>query len=335
MSKSKNIAVLGASGAVGVEVLRTLERRKFPVAGLKLLASKRSAGRKLDFNGRPVAIEEVAADSFQGIDIAIFSAGATRSREFAPHAVKAGCVVIDNSSAFRMEPDIPLVIPEVNAGDLKNHKGIIANPNCSAAIMAVPLWPLHQAARIKRIVVSTYQAASGAGAKAMQELEQQSRDVLEGRQARKEVLPHQIAFNVFSHNAEVADNGYNGEENKVVEEIRKIFHEPALGICATCVRVPVMRAHSESIVLETERRLDPEQAVEILRRAPGIKLVNDPKQNYFPMPIEASGQFEVLVGRVRRDYSAPEGHGLALFISGDQLLKGAALNAVQIAELLP
>lgn len=330
----KNVAVLGATGAVGVEVLETLERRKFPVGRLKLLASSRSSGKKMRFKGKEIAVEAVSAAAFQDVQIAIFSAGATRSIEFAPHAVKAGAVVIDNSSAFRMDPEVPLVVPEVNPGDLKKHKGIIANPNCTAAIMAVALWPLHRAAGIKRIVVSTYQAASGAGAKAMQELEEQSRDILAGKAARKEVLPHQIAFNVFSHNAEVADNGYNGEENKIVQEMQKMFHEPDLKVCATCIRVPVMRAHSESIVIETERKLLPDEAVKILQQAPGVRLVNDPGKNYFPMPIEASGEFDVLVGRIRRDFSAPEGHGLALFVSGDQLLKGAALNAVQIAELL-
>ena len=334
MGKMKNIAILGATGAVGVEVLRTLERRNFPVGRLKLLASSRSAGKKLRFKGREIAVEAVTPASLQDVEIAIFSAGASRSLEFAPNAVKAGAIVIDNSSAYRMDPEVPLVVPEVNPGDLKKHKGIVANPNCTAAIMAVALWPLHTAAKITRIVVSTYQAASGAGAKAMAELEEQSRDILAGRPAKKEVLPHQIAFNVFSHNAEVADNGYNGEENKVAQEMRKMFHEPELKICATCIRVPVMRAHSESIVIETERKLSPEDAVKALEKAPGVRLVNDPKRNYFPMPIEASGEFDVLVGRIRRDFSSPEGHGLALFVSGDQLLKGAALNAVQIAELL-
>lgn len=334
MEKMKNVAVLGATGAVGVEVLSTLERRNFPVGRLKLLASSRSSGKKMRFKGKEIQVETVTADSFKDVQIAIFSAGATRSLEFAPHAVKAGAVVIDNSSAFRMDPEIPLVVPEVNPGDLKKHKGIVANPNCTAAIMAVALWPLHEAAEIRRIIVSTYQAASGAGAKAMQELEEQSRDVLAGRPAKKEVLPHQIAFNVFSHNAEVADNGYNGEENKVAQEMQKMFHAPELKICATCIRVPVMRAHSESIVIETERKLSPEDAVKLLKAAPGVKLVNESQKNYFPMPIEASGQFDVLVGRVRRDFSSPEGHGLALFVSGDQLLKGAALNAVQIAELV-
>jgi len=332
MKSPAHIAVLGATGAVGVEVLKTLERRNFPVAKLSLLASERSVGKKMKFKGKDIAVELVTPESFKGVDIAIFSAGATRSREFAPHAVKAGAVVVDNSSAFRMDPEIPLVVPEVNADDLKKHKGIIANPNCSAAILVVPLWPLHQKARIKRIVVSTYQAASGAGAKAMEELELQARAVLDGKPVKKEVLPHQIAFNVFSHNTKVASNGYNEEENKVVEETRKMFHEPELAICATCIRVPVFRAHSESIVIETEKKLSAEEARAILSKAPGVKLVDDREKNYFPMPIESSGEFDVFVGRLREDPSGK--NSLAMFVSGDQLLKGAALNAVQIAEWL-
>jgi aspartate-semialdehyde dehydrogenase len=332
MKSPVHLAVLGATGAVGVEVLKTLERRKFPVRELTLLASERSAGKKLKFQGKDYPVQPVQATSFKGVDVAIFSAGATRSREFAPHAVKAGAVVVDNSSAFRMDPNIPLVVPEVNPGDLAKHPGIIANPNCSAAIMVVPLWPLHQAAKIRRIVVSTYQAASGAGARAMTELETQARDILAGKPAKKEVLPHQIAFNVFSHNSKIADNGYNEEENKMVEETRKMFHEPDLAICPTCVRVPVYRAHTESVLIETERKLTPDEARRILSKAPGVKLVDDRAKNYFPMPIEASGELDVFVGRIREDSTVP--NGLALFISGDQLLKGAAWNAVQIAEML-
>lgn len=332
MNPQPHMAILGATGAVGVEVLKTLERRNFPIGRLTLLASERSVDKKMMFQGIEYVVQQVTPSSFKGVDIAIFSAGATRSREFAPHAVKAGAVVIDNSSAFRMDPSIPLVVPEVNRTDLKRHQGIISNPNCSAAIMVVPLWPLHQKARIRRIVVSTYQAASGAGAKAMAELESQARDVLAGRPVKKEVLPHQIAFNVFSHNTKVAENGYNEEENKIIEETRKIFHEPDLRICPTCIRVPVFRAHSESILIETERELSVEEARDILSKAPGVKVVDDTKANYFPMPLEASGQDDILVGRIRKDISSP--NGLALFISGDQLLKGAALNAVQIAEFL-
>lgn len=332
MNPQPHIALLGATGAVGLEVLRTLEKRNFPVGKLTLLASERSVGKKMKFRGKDHLVQQVTPASFANVDIAIFSAGATRSREFAPHAVKAGAIVVDNSSAFRMDPAIPLVVPEVNASDLKQHHGIIANPNCTAAIMAVALWPLHQKARIRRIIVSTYQSASGAGAKAMAELESQAKDVLSGKPAKKEVLPHQIAFNVFSHNTKIAENGYNEEENKVIEETRKMFHEPKLEICPTCIRVPVFRAHAESILIETERELSVEEARKLLSQAPGVKLIDDRVGNYFPMPIEASGLDEVLVGRIREDLSCP--NGLALFVSGDQLLKGAALNAIQIAEML-
>ncbi|HUB68765.1 MAG TPA: aspartate-semialdehyde dehydrogenase [Candidatus Methylacidiphilales bacterium] len=329
---SYRIAVVGATGAVGQEVLRTLERRDFPLKSLKLLASARSVGKKVQFQGQPVPVEELRAEAFEGIDYAIFSAGASRSRQFAEACAKAGAVMIDNSSAFRMRPDVPLVVPEINAGDLKQHQGIIAVPNCSAIILGVPLWPLHQAAQIERIIVSTYQSASGAGAQAMAELEEQTRAYAAGQPLKREVFPHQIAFNVFSHNTAVAANGYNEEENKVIEETRKIFHEPQLPIVATCIRVPVLRAHSESVVIETKRSLSPEEAREILARTPGVKVVDDREKNHFPMPLEASGQFDVLVGRIRRDLS--HSRGLALFISGDQLLKGAAWNAVQILEQL-
>jgi aspartate-semialdehyde dehydrogenase len=330
--RPQNIAVVGATGAVGVEILRVLERRNFPVASLKLLASKRSVGKTLEFKGKQHVVEELAADAFKGVDIAFFSAGATRSREFIPAAKAAGAVVIDNSSAFRMDPNTPLVVPEVNPGDLRRHKGVIANPNCTAAILAVAVWPIHQAVGIRRIVVSTYQSASGAGAAAMQELEDQAHEFAEGKEITHSVFPHQIAFNVFSHNTKVADNGYNEEENKVVEETRKMFHAPDLPIVPTCIRVPVLRAHSESIVLELEAPMSPEEARAILARAPGVKIVDDPVANHFPMPLEASGDLDVHVGRIRRDLSNP--NGLALFVAGDQLLKGAAWNAVQIAEEL-
>ncbi|MBV8393916.1 MAG: aspartate-semialdehyde dehydrogenase [Alphaproteobacteria bacterium] len=330
--KPLNIAIVGATGAVGVELLRVLERRNFPVASLKLLASARSAGKTLEFKGKPPTVEEVKPGSFKGIDIAFFSAGATRSREFVPAAKAAGAVVIDNSSAFRMDPNTPLVVPEVNPGDLRRHKGVIANPNCTAAILAVAVWPIHQAVGIRRIVVSTYQSASGAGAAAMQELEDQTKQYAAGQPITHQVFPHQIAFNLFSHNTKVADNGYNEEENKVIEEMRKMFHAPELPILPTCIRVPVLRAHSESVALELEAPMSPEEAREILKRAPGIKIVDDPKANHFPMPLEASGDLDVHVGRIRRDPTNP--NGLALFVAGDQLLKGAAWNAVQIAEEL-
>jgi len=329
---AKRVAIVGATGAVGVEILRVLERRNFPVASLKLLASKRSVGKTLEFRGKPYKVEELTADAFKGVDIAFFSAGATRSREFVPAAKAAGAISIDNSSAFRMAPDVPLVVPEVNPGDLKKHRGLIANPNCTAAILAVAVWPIHQAVGIRRIIVSTYQAASGAGAAAMRELEDQTYEYAEGKEITKSVFPHQIAFNVFSHNTKVAENGYNEEENKVVEETRKMFHAPDLAIQSTCIRVPVLRAHAEAITLELEAPMSPEEARALLSRAPGLKIVDDPKANHFPMPLEASGDLDVHVGRIRRDLSNP--NGLVLFAAGDQLLKGAAWNAVQIAEEL-
>jgi aspartate-semialdehyde dehydrogenase len=332
MKLSYSIAVVGATGAVGQEILRTLEQRKFPVRRLKALASSRSAGKTVEFGGEKLPVEELCAEAFEGVDYALFSAGATRSREFADACNAAGAVMIDNSSAFRMHPDVPLVVPEINPEDLAHHKGIVSVPNCSAIILGVPLWPLHREAQIERIVVSTYQSASGAGAQAMAELEAQARAYAAGQPLLREVFPHQIAFNVFSHNTAIAENGYNEEENKVIEETRKMFHAPDLPIVATCIRVPVLRAHSESIVIETKRELSPERAREILAHAPGVKLVDDRAGNHFPMPLEASGQYDVLVGRIRRDLSHPR--GLALFVSGDQLLKGAAWNAVQILECL-
>jgi aspartate-semialdehyde dehydrogenase len=329
---SVNIAIVGATGAVGVEILRVLERRHFPVGTLRLLASARSVGKQLTFNTQNHPVEELKADAFSGIDIAFFSAGATRSREFIPAAIKAGATVVDNSSAFRMDEAVPLVVPEVNPQDLNHHQGLIANPNCCAAILAVPLWPLHQAAGIKRIIVSTYQSASGAGAQAMEELLDQVKAHVAGEKPVAKVLPHQLAFNLFSHNTPLGPNGYNEEENKLMAEVRKMFHLPQLPMSATCIRVPVLRAHSESVVIETEKPLTAAAAREILAQAPGVKLVDDAANNHFPMPLEATGDLDVHVGRIRQDLSAP--NSLALFISGDQLLKGAAWNAVQIAECL-
>ncbi len=331
MSSGYHVAIAGATGAVGAEFLRVLERRRFPIASLRLLASERSEGKKIFFRGEQFVVQRLNEDSFDGVQIAFFSAGASRSRQFAPAAVRAGAVVIDNSSAFRMEPQVPLVVPEINLEDASRHQGIIANPNCSTIIMLMAVAPLHQLSRVRRVVVSTYQSASGAGAQAMQELIDQTAAVLEGKQVATRVLPHRIAFNLFSHNSAINEWGYNEEEWKMIHETRKILHEPELAVTATCVRVPVLRAHSESINVEfAERRPTVDEAREALQKFPGVTLVDDRQRNYFPMPIEASERDEVLVGRVREDVSNPM--ALDLFVSGDQLLKGAALNAVQIAE---
>jgi aspartate-semialdehyde dehydrogenase len=335
MKKTYNVAVVGATGAVGIEMIETLEKRDFPVETLRLFASERSVGKTLKFRGRDVPVELLTKDVFKGIDFALFSAGASRSKEFAGPAVAAGCVVIDNSSAFRMEPDVPLVVPEVNPEDAKRHKGLIANPNCSTAIMLVAVYPLHKANPVRRIVVSTYQAASGAGAKAMAELEEQTAKLMRGeKEIHAAALPQRIAFNLFPHVDVFLDNGYTKEEMKFVNESRKIMHHPTLQISATCVRVPVYRAHSESVNIEFERPMTPVEARAILAKAPGVKVVDDPANKKYPMPIDASGMYDCLVGRIRQDCSRSDGRGLELFVSGDQLLKGAALNAVQIAELL-
>lgn len=326
------VAVAGATGAVGTEMIKTLEKRNFPVASLKLLASARSVGKKLRFKGEEIVVEELTHDAFKGVELVLSSTSGTLSKEFTPSAVKAGAIVVDNTSAYRMEPDVPLVVPEVNPEDVQWHKGIIANPNCSTIIANVPLWPLHKAFGIKRFIACTYQAVSGAGAWGIHELEEQTRVVLNGGKAVPKKFPHQIAFNVFSHNSKVAANGFNEEENKMINETRKIFHDAGIKISATCVRVPVFRAHSEALHVEFAKPVSVEAAREILAKAPGVKLVDEPERNYFPMPIEASEQYDVLVGRVRIDPALE--NGLAMFIAGDQLLKGAALNAVQIAELL-
>jgi len=331
---AKHVAVVGATGAVGQEFLRVLEHRDFPYGKITFLASARSAGKTIKFKGTDHTVQELTDTSFKGVDLALFSAGASISRQFAPFAVKAGCVVVDNSSAFRMDPEIPLVTPEVNPEDVKKHKGIIANPNCSTIIMVVPVFPLYKANKIKRMVVSTYQAASGAGYQAMLELEQQAKDFLAGKPVTKKVLPHQIAFNLFSHNSRIAENGYNEEEMKMVKETRKMFHDDGIQVTATCVRVPIMRAHSEAINMTFEKPMTESQVREILAKAPGVKLVDDRVKNYFPMPLESSDQDDVFAGRIRQDISQPDGRGIDMFISGDQLRKGAALNAVQIAELL-
>lgn len=335
MSKTYTVAIAGATGAVGIEMLETLAKRRFPVGRLKLFASERSVGKEMMFRNEAVKVEMLKNGVFAGVDFALFSAGAARSKEFAHDAVKQGAVVIDNSSAFRMEPNVPLVVPEVNPDDARRHQGIIANPNCSTAIMLVAVYPLHKVNPVKRIVVSTYQAASGAGAKAMAELEEQSAKVLRGeKEIKASALPQRIAFNLFPHVDVFLDNGYTKEEMKFVNESRKILHHPALQISATCVRVPVYRAHSEAINIEFERPMAVDQARAIIAQSPGVRLVDDTANKKYPMPIDASGEYDVLVGRIRQDCSRTDGRGIEMFVSGDQLLKGAALNAVQIAELL-
>jgi aspartate-semialdehyde dehydrogenase len=330
------VAIAGVTGAVGAEFIATMDKREFRVGKLKALASARSAGKTIDFRGQKVVIEELNENSFDGVDIALFSAGSGISRKFAPVAVKAGAVVVDNSSAFRMDPDVPLVIPEINANRIADHKGIIANPNCSAITALVPLWPIHRTNRIKRVILSTYQAASGAGAAAMEELLESTRASLNGRAYQPRVMPHPYAFNVFNHNTAIdPETGYNDEETKVMKETRKIFEDDRIAIGVTCVRVPVLRAHSEAITFECENPITEHEVRAILSKASGVKIVDDRTRNYFPMPIDASGQDDVLVGRIRRDLSDPSGHSIAMFVAADQLLKGAALNAIQIAELLP
>ena len=336
MKNDPVVAIAGVTGAVGAQFIATLEKRGFPVAKLKALASARSAGKTLDFRGQTIVVEELTERSFDSVDIALFSAGSGVSRRFSPIAVKAGAVVIDNSSAFRMDPTVPLVIPEINAGRIREHRGIIAVPNCSAITALVPLWPIHRQNRIKRLILSTYQAASGAGAAAMEELLQSTRASLAGESYQPKVLPHPYAFNVFNHDTKVdSETGYNEEETKVIRESRKILEDERIAIGITCVRVPVLRAHSQAITFECEKPISEAQVRAILSEAPGVKIVDDRENNYFPMPRDASGQDDVLVGRIRRDLSDPSGHSISMFVAADQLLKGAALNAIQIAELLP
>jgi aspartate-semialdehyde dehydrogenase len=335
VTKKYSIAVVGATGAVGVEFMRCLDERRFPVSELRLLASARSKGKKIKFKGRPIAVQELKKDSFEGIQIAFFSAGGSISKEYAPIAVKAGAVVIDNSSAFRMDPHVPLVIPEINPEAALGHQGIIANPNCSTIIAITPLWPIHQKNRIRRLIAATYQAASGAGAAAMAELVDSTRAFLSKKKFKQRIFPHPYAFNLFSHNAKVdSATGYNEEETKMTRETQKIFADAEIRISATCVRVPVLRAHSEALHIECERPITPQEVRALLKGAPGVKIVDNPEKNYFPMPHDASGQGDILVGRIRQDMSDPSGKSIALFVAGDQLLKGAALNGVQIAEVL-
>lgn len=334
MANGYNVAVAGATGAVGVEMIKTLEKRNFPVKNLKLLASARSAGKTLKFKGEDVMIEEMTEASFRGVDIALFSAGGDISRAFRPAVVSAGAVMIDNSSAFRMDEDVPLVVPEVNPEDIKWNKGVIANPNCTTAIMLVAVAPLHRAKKLRRLVAATYQAASGAGAKGMAELILQTRQVLDDQPIAPQAFAHRIAFNLIPHIDSFQDNGYTKEELKMVNESRKMLHLPELKVSCTCVRIPALRAHSEALNLEFEEEITPEEAREILRRSPGVQLADDPQNKVYPMPVDATEKYDVLVGRIRQDISRDDKRGLDIFVSGDQLLKGAALNAVQIAELL-
>ena len=329
-----NLAIAGVTGAVGQEFLTILEERDFPFDSLKMLASSRSAGKKIEFKGKEYTVEELTENSFERIDIALFSAGGGRSKQFAPAAVKAGAVVVDNSSAFRMDADVPLVIPEINGDAIAGHKGIIANPNCSTIVANVPVWPLHKANPVKRMIVSTYQAASGAGQSAMLEMIEQAKEVLEGRPVTCNTLRYQLAFNLYTHDSKIGVNGYNEEEMKMVHETRKIFDCPDIAITCTCVRVPVMRTHCESINLEFRDPITPEQVVELLSMAPGVAVMEDRENNRFPQPIDATGKDDCLVGRIRQDESIPDDRGINIWVAGDQLRKGAALNAVQIAEKL-
>jgi aspartate-semialdehyde dehydrogenase len=332
--KEYNVAVVGATGAVGNEMVKILEERKFPVKNLKLLASERSIGKTLEFKGEEIPVEVLDEKSFEGVEIALFSAGGSVSLKYAPIAAKEGCIVIDNTSAFRMEKDVPLVVPEVNAhaiGDYKN-RNIIANPNCSTIQMVVALKPLHDYAKIKRIVVSTYQSVSGTGKKAIFELEEQVRALFMNRRVEKKVYPHQIAFNCLPHIDVFLENGYTKEEMKMVNETKKIMEDETIKVTATTVRVPVFYGHSESVNVEFEREITPEKARSLLRKAKGVKVVDNPSKNLYPLAINAAGKDEVFVGRIRKDDTVE--HGLNMWIVADNIRKGAALNAIQIAEIL-
>ena len=334
MSKSYNVAVAGATGAVGVEMVKTLEKRNFPVKNLKLLASARSAGKTMKFRGEDVVIEEMRHDSFKGVDIALFSAGSDISREYRKSVVDSGAVMIDNSSAFRLEADVPLVVPEVNPEDVKKHSGVIANPNCSTIIMLVAVAPLHRAKKLRRLVAATYQATSGAGAKGMNELLVQTRQLLNDEPISPQAFVHRIGFNLIPHIDSFTASGYTKEELKMLNETRKMLHDDSIRVSCTCVRVPVLRAHSEALNLEFSDEITPDEARAILAKAPGVRVVDDPAANRYPMPVDATELYDVLVGRIRQDISRDDRRGLDIFVAGDQVLKGAALNAVEIAELL-
>lgn len=330
--KSFHVALVGATGAVGAELLRVLERRSFPVASLRAISSPRSAGKTVEFRGKPVTIEALGDNSFDGVDIAFFSAGSELSREWVPQAQKAGAVVIDNSPAFRTRDDVPLVIPEINGEDVKTHSGIIANPNCTAAVALMAIYPLHRAFGVQRVIAASYQAVSGTGARAIAELKSQIDCTTRNEPLTTDVYPHQIAFNVIPHIGSFLPTGYTGEEEKMQSEGRKIMHHPSFKASITCVRVPVYRAHSIAVSAEFEKPVSVEQAREVLAKAPGLELADEPRANRYPMPLHVAGKDNCEVGRIRRDCAFE--NGLAFWVAGDQLLKGAALNAVQIAELL-
>lgn len=329
--KEYNVVILGATGAVGMEFRKILLERKFPIKNIKFLGSS-SVGKIVDFGGKKIEVEPVTDDAFKGCEIGLFSAGATISREVARTAAGSGCVVVDNSSAWRMEPDIPLVVPEVNPDDVNRHNGIIANPNCSTIQMVVALKPIHDVARIKRIVVSTYQAVSGTGVEAIEECMAQSRAVLDGGKVECSVYPRQIAFNALPHIDVFMPNGYTKEEMKMVNETRKIMGDDSINVTATTVRIPVMYGHSESVNIETEKKITPDEVRELMKSAPGVTLVDNPTNNEYPLAIDAAGKDDVYVGRIREDVSIP--HGIDMWIVSDNIRKGAALNTIQIAELL-
>lgn len=330
--KNYHIAIAGATGAVGSEFLRVLKRRNFPVASMRALGSTRSAGKSVRFGDESIKVEELTERSFENIDIVFFSAGSDVARRFGPLARQAGAVVIDNSTAFRMEADVPLVIPEINPGDVRTHRGIIANPNCTAAVALMAIYPLHRAFGVRRVIAASYQAVSGTGARAIAELKQQVEAITQDRSSPPEIYPHQIAFNVLPHVGSFEKSGYTSEEEKLQNEGRKIMHLPEFQASVTCVRVPVYRAHSVAVTAEFDRPASVEQAREVLAKAPGLELVDEPHHNRYPMPLDVAGQDNCAVGRVRRDCAFE--NGLSFWVAGDQLLKGAALNAVQIAELL-
>jgi aspartate-semialdehyde dehydrogenase len=332
MSKSYNVAVVGATGAVGQTTLKLLTERNFPVASLKLFASKRSLGKKVTFRGEELSMDVVGPDSFRGVDIALFSAGSSQSREYAPQAVAAGAVVVDKSSAFRMDPEVPLVVPEINGAAVEGHKGIVACPNCTSIVTVMPLKPLHDAGTLRRVIATSYQAVSGAGVNGIEDLEQEMRAWARGEAIKPSHFQHQIAFNVIPHIDSFGENGYTGEETKLINEVRKILDAPDLPVSPTTVRVPVFTAHSIAVNAETEIKVSVDDARKAFEAFPGLKVWDDPAQNRYPMPVEVEGQDDCYVGRIREDFSHPS--ALNFWVVGDQLRKGAALNGIQIAEEL-